>query len=168
METAIKKKPKSVFVEGPIAPSFLANSIEKHATKTSIGAHELFLGQVREDEHESSEAPRNSGAKGGDGAHTIAIEYSAYEEMANKEFHRIREEAFDKFELTCMHIWHSLGRVNVGELGFVVFVSSAHREAAFDATRWIVEEVKNKVPIFGKELLSDGTDLVKTNESMGQ
>ena len=136
-------------MEGPIAPSFLANSIEKHATKTSIGAHELFLGQVREDEH--------------DGATVTAIEYTAYEEMANKEFHRIREEAFEKFQITCMHIWHSLGTVKVGEIGFVVFASSPHRKAVFDATTWIVEEVKSKVPIFGKELLSDGRELVKEN-----
>lgn len=144
-----KKKPKPVFMDGPIAPSFLANSIEKHATKTSIGAHELFLGQVREDEH--------------NGATVTAIEYTAYEEMANNEFHRIREEAFEKFELTCMHIWHSLGTVKVGEIGFVVFASSPHRKAVFDAVEWIVEEVKGKVPIFGKELLSDGRELVKEN-----
>ena len=144
-----EKKIKPVFMEGPIAPSFLANSIEKHATKTNIGAHELFLGQVREDEH--------------NGATVKAIEYTTYEEMANNEFHRIREEAFEKFELTCMHIWHSLGTVKVGEIGFVVFASSPHRQAVFDATTWIVEEVKSKVPIFGKELLSDGTELTKEN-----
>ena len=144
-----EKKIKPVFMDGPITPSFLANSIEKHATKTSIGAHDLFLGQVREDEH--------------NGATVTAIEYTAYEEMANNEFHRIREEAFEKFELTCMHIWHSLGTVKVGEIGFVVFASSPHRKAVFDAVEWIVEEVKGKVPIFGKELLSDGRELVKEN-----
>ena len=83
--------------------------------------------------------------------------------MANNEFHRIREEAFEKFQITCMHIWHSLGTVKVGEIGFVVFASSPHRKAVFDATTWIVEEVKSKVPIFGKELLSDGRELVKEN-----
>ena len=145
-----KKKPKKVFLEGPISPDFIANSIAKHQSKTSIGAHDIFLGQIREDVFDQGKV--------------VAIDYSAYEDMAEKEFHRIREGAFDKFDLTCMHIYHSLGRVNVGEISLFVFVSSAHRKVCFEAIEYLVEEIKNSVPIFGKELLDSGEYLWKENK----
>ena len=106
MENKIKK----VFVEGAITPDFIANAIAKHQSKTMIGAHDIFLGQVRADEIK--------GKKVG------AIEYTAYESMANQKFHEIREGAFKKFDLSCMHIYHSLGKVAVGEICLFVFVSS--------------------------------------------
>lgn len=137
METGHKKK--KVFVNGPISPQFVADSIAKHQTQTSIGAHAIFLGQIRSDQKE-------------DGV-VSGIEYSAYEDMANEAFHTIREAAFAKFELTCLHIYHSLGLVPVGEISLFVFVSSPHRRAAFEASEFIVEEIKSKVPVFGKELI---------------
>ena len=150
METVAKKKPKRVFVEGPISPQFIADSIGKHQSKTTIGAHNIFLGQVRADEI--------------DGKVVTGIDYTAYEEMANKEFYRIREAAFEKFELTCMHIYHSLGMVPVGEVCLFVFVSSPHRQATFDAINFLVEEIKAQVPIFGKELLEDQSHVWKENK----
>ncbi len=135
------KTPKKVFVEGPISPAFISDSIAKHQSKTSIGAHAIFLGQIRADQKE-------------DGV-VSGIEYSAYPEMAEAVFHQIREAAFEKFELTCMHIYHSLGLVPVGEISLFVFVSSPHRRPTFEALEYIVEEIKAKVPIFGKELLGD-------------
>jgi molybdopterin synthase catalytic subunit len=83
------------------------------------------------------------------------IDYTAYEEMAEQAFHNIREAAFARFELTCMHIYHSLGLVRTGEISLFVFVSSPHRRAAFEASEYIVEEIKANVPIFGKELVGD-------------
>ena len=145
------KKPKKVFIDGPISAEYIGNSIAKHQSKTSIGGHNIFLGQVRADEQ--------------NGQTVQAIEFSAYEEMANKELHRIREEAFEKFDLTCMHIYHSLGRVELGQVCFFVFTSSPHREACFEATRWLVEEVKAKVPIFGKEIFEDGSIRWKKNRA---
>ena len=65
-------------------------------SKTSIGAHNIFLGQVRADDIDDKVVS--------------AIEYTAYEEMANEKFHEIREATFKKFNLTCMHIYHSLGK----------------------------------------------------------
>src|SRR5665811_407308 len=118
-----KKKIKNSLVEGPITPEKIANSIAHHQVKTNIGAHDIFLGQVRADEI--------------DGKGVKAIEYTAYEEMANKVFHEIREAAFDKFDLTCAHIYHSIGEVKVGELCLFVFTSSKHRNMAFDACRYI-------------------------------
>ena len=129
-----KKKPKKVFVRGAITPEKIANSIANHQSKTNIGAHNIFLGQVRADEIE--------------GKIVKAIDYSAYEEMAEEKFHEIREEMFAKFDLTCAHIYHSLGEVQTGELCLFVFTSSAHRKMAVDACKYLVEEIKANVPIF--------------------
>ena len=68
-----------------------------------------------------------------DGKKVAAINYSAYEEMAEKTFHEIREAAFEKFDLTCMHIYHSMGIVKAGEICLFVFTSSAHRKETMDA-----------------------------------
>ncbi|MCL6266981.1 molybdenum cofactor biosynthesis protein MoaE [Flagellimonas myxillae] len=145
----MEKKIKNVFVQGAIDPNFIADSIAKHQHKTQIGAHDIFLGQVRADEIE--------------GKTVSAIEYSAYEEMANLKFHEIKESAFDKHDLTCMHIYHSLGKVPVGGLCLFVFVSSPHRKVAFEAIRYVVEEIKAQVPVFGKELFEDDSYQWKVN-----
>ncbi|WP_299189581.1 molybdenum cofactor biosynthesis protein MoaE [uncultured Aquimarina sp.] len=143
------EKRKTVFVEGPIRPSFIANSIEKHQTKTTIGAHDIFLGQVRADEI--------------DGNIVQAIEYSAYKDMAEEKFREIREATFDKYDLTCMHIYHSLGKVKAGEICLFVFVSAPHRRVAFEALEFLVEEIKKDVPVFGKEIFEDETHVWKVN-----
>ena len=144
------KKPKKVFQNGPISPEKIATSIAHHQVKTNIGAHQIFLGQVRADEI--------------DGKTVKSIEYSAYEEMAEAEFHKIREAAFEKYNLTCMHIYHSLGNVNTGEICLFVFTSSAHRKDATEACSYLVEEIKNTVPIFGKEIFEEGDFVWKENK----
>ncbi|MFM1929862.1 MAG: hypothetical protein RL387_1190 [Bacteroidota bacterium] len=129
---------KNIFQEGPIAAQFIADSIAKHATKTNIGGHNIFLGQVRADEIE--------------GKKVEAIEYTSYEEMALEKMNEIREAIFAKYPLTCMHIHHSLGVVKAGEICLFVFTSSAHRKAAIDACIECVERIKAELPIWGKEL----------------
>jgi len=141
---------KNVFIQGAITPQFIANSIAKHQSKTQIGAHDIFLGQVRADVIEGKEVK--------------AIDYSAYEDMANKKFHEIREATFEKYELSCMHIYHSLGRVEVGEICLFVFVSAPHRKEVFEALHYVVEEIKSQVPVFGKEVFEDATYQWKTNK----
>ena len=140
---------KNPFIQGPITPDFIADSIAKHQAKTSIGAHNIFLGQVRADEI--------------DGKTNSAIQYKAYEDMANQKFHEIREAAFEKFNLTCMHIYHSLGTVKAGEICLFVFVSSPRRKEVFKALEYIVEEIKAKAPVFGKEIFEDETHQWKVN-----
>jgi molybdopterin synthase catalytic subunit len=142
-------KPKNVFKEGAISTEFIAKSIANHQTKTNIGAHNIFLGQVRADVIE--------------GKTVSAIDYTAYEDMANQKFHEIREATFAKFNLTCMHIYHSLGTVNVGEICLFVFVSSPRRKVVFEALEYVVEEIKAKVPVFGKEILEDSSHQWKKN-----
>ena len=144
------KKLKNVFVQGPITPEKIANSIAHHQVKTNIGGHDIFLGQVRADEVDCKTVK--------------AIDYSAYEDMANQAMHDIREAAFEKFNLTCMHIYHSIGKVKAGEICLFVFTSSAHRKECFDATRFIVEEIKANAPIFGKEVFEDETHVWKENK----
>lgn len=143
------KKIKNVFLEGAISSEFIANSIQKHQSKTNIGAHNIFLGQVRADEIE--------------GKTVTGIEYSAYEEMANLKFHEIREATFEKFELTCMHIYHSKGLVKTGEICLFVFVSSPRRRVVFEALEYVVERIKADVPIFGQEMFEDQTYQWKVN-----
>ncbi|MDC6366189.1 MULTISPECIES: molybdenum cofactor biosynthesis protein MoaE [Flavobacteriaceae] len=145
----MEKKLKNVFVQGAISPDFIAKSIAKHQSKTQIGAHDIFLGQVRADEI--------------DGKTVSAIAYSSYESMANQKFHEIRENTFAKFDITCMHIYHSMGKVNVGEICLFVFVSSPHRRTAFEALEFVVEEIKAEVPVFGKELFEDDSYQWKVN-----
>lgn len=139
---------KSLYA-GAISPQKIAESIAHHQVKTNIGAHDIFLGQVRADEIA--------------GKKVVAIDYSCYEEMAEKVFHEIRESAFEKFDLTCLHIYHSIGIVKAGELCLFVFTSSRHRKMAMEACRFIVEEIKLKAPVFGKEVFEDMTHQWKVN-----
>lgn len=144
------KKLKNCFVQGAISSEFIGQSIAKHQVKTNIGAHQIFLGQVRADIINEKLVH--------------AIEYSSYEEMANNVFNEIRETAFKNFDLVCMHIYHSLGVVNAGEICLFVFVSSGHRKEAQKAIEFIVEEIKEKVPVFGKEIFEDETHVWKVNK----
>ena len=108
-----EKKTKNIFVAGPIAAAFIGESIQGHATKTGIGGHSIFLGQVRADVM--------------DGLPVTAIDYTAYQEMALEKMHEIREAIFSKYDLACMHVYHSLGRVDAGGISLFVFTSSAFR-----------------------------------------
>ena len=144
-----ERKPKNIFTKGPIAASFIAESIQKHDTKTNIGGHSIFLGQVRADEI--------------DGKQVTAIEYTAYEEMALEKMHAIREEVITKFSLTCMHVYHSLGKIATGEICLFVFTSSPHRKAAIDGCNEVVERLKAELPIWGKELFEDESYQWKVN-----
>lgn len=132
---------KKIFIDGPISPEFISDSISKHQSKHNIGAHNIFLGQVRAD------IIKDQNVK--------SIEYSAYEDMANKKVNEIREDAFKKFDLTCLHTYHSLGNIKVGEISFFVFVSSVRRSEVYEATQFLVDRIKNEVPIFGKEIFEN-------------
>jgi molybdopterin synthase catalytic subunit len=146
----MEKKLKNIFVQGAIASSFIADSIQKHSSKTNIGGHSIFLGQVRADKIEEKEV--------------IAIEYTAYEEMALEKMHIIREDIFARYNLTCMHVHHSLGQVKTGELCLFVFTSSPHRRAAIDACNEVVERIKTELPVWGKEIFRDETHQWKVNQ----
>jgi molybdopterin synthase catalytic subunit len=143
-------KVKDIFVEGPIDPGFIATNIAKHATRTDIGAHEIFLGQVRGDVI--------------DGSPVVGIEYTAYRDMALERMTAIREVAFAKWPgMTCLHVHHSLGTIKAGELCFMVFASAPHRATASEAVAWVVDRIKAELPIFGKEIVEGGGHQWKSN-----
>jgi molybdopterin synthase catalytic subunit len=140
---------KNIFVQGAISSAFIAESIQKHSSKTDIGAHNIFLGQVRKDILGGKEV--------------AAIEYSSYEPMAAVKMEEIREAIFAKYELTCMHVYHSLGTVHTGEICLFVFTSSKHRKIAFDACEETVERIKKELPVWGKEIFAGGDYQWKEN-----
>jgi molybdopterin synthase catalytic subunit len=142
-------KKRNSFREGPISPAFIGEAIARHSTKKDIGAHSIFLGQVRNDFI--------------DGKEVKAIDYTAYTEMAEEALYTIREWAFSTYGLTCMHIYHSLGRVAAGEICLFVFTSSRHRRDAIDACNEIVERIKKEVPVWGKEVFEDESYTWKEN-----
>ena len=143
------KPKKSSFIQGQITAEFIGNAIAKHQSKTTIGAHNIFLGQVRADVIE--------------GKTVTAIEYSAYKEMVEQSLYEIRESAFAKYDLTCLHIYHSLGIVKTGEICLFVFVSAPRRKVVYEALEFLVEAVKEKAPVFGKELFEDESYTWKKN-----
>src|SRR5215213_4600580 len=143
------RKLKEIFVEGPIAPSFIADAIAKHGSQTNIGAHSIFLGQVRNDCVGGNEVGE--------------IEYTTYKEMALEKMASIREEVFAKYQLSCMHIYHSLGRVKAGEISLFVFTSSEHRRDSIDACNELVERIKAELPVWGKEIFSNDSYQWKQN-----
>lgn len=145
-----EKSVKNIFFDGPIPAQKVADDLQKHATRTEIGAHSIFLGQIRSDEKAEGKV--------------IAIDYTAYEEMALLKMQEIRESIFAKYPLTCMHVHHSLGRVLSGEICLFVFVSSQHRKSAIEACEELVEAIKNELPIWGKEILDSTQTLWKENK----
>ncbi|HBB90920.1 MAG: hypothetical protein A2X22_06380 [Bacteroidetes bacterium GWF2_49_14] len=131
-------------MQGPIPAAFIAEQIGRHSDKLNIGAHAFFLGQVRSDCVE--------------GKTVTAIEYSAYEEMILPVVKTLKEDLFNRFsDLVCLHIWHSIGVVKAGEASLLVIISTGHRKEAFQALEACVELIKEKLPVWKKELFSDGT-----------
>ena len=147
-----KKKKHTVLMNGPISSMFIGDAIAKHSSKTNIGAHAIFLGQIREDKRQEFTV--------------CSIEYSAHNEMAEQAFETIREAAFSKFDMECMHIYHSVGNVKIGEISLFVFVSCKHRAQSFLALEWIVEAIKKEVPIWKKEILNNGSHVWVSGKQM--
>ncbi len=140
---------KNIFIDGPILPSFIADQIAGHTSKTAVGGHSIFLGQVRADVIEEKQV--------------VAIEYTTYREMALHQMEDIREEIIPRYNLNCLHVFHSLGTIPVGQICFFVFASSPHRKAAIEACSETVERVKAALPVWGKEIFTDSTHQWKTN-----
>ncbi|MBI5091893.1 MAG: molybdenum cofactor biosynthesis protein MoaE [Candidatus Hydrogenedentes bacterium] len=91
-----------------------------------------------------------------EGKTVLRLEYEAYEDLALKEGARILAEALDKFGLLGATCVHRTGCLEIGELAVWVGVSAAHRDEAFAACRYIIDEVKSRVPIWKKEHYADG------------
>ena len=91
------------------------------------------------------------------GRAVLTLEYEAYEPMALKIMELIEREACGRWPLQQVSIVHRLGRVEVGEASVVIAVSSAHRKEAFEACRFLIDRLKQDVPIWKREYFADGT-----------
>src|SRR5436190_271413 len=92
------------------------------------------------------------------GKQVLRLEYEAHEAIAEKMVSRLCDEACKKFGLTNVFLLHRLGVVEIGEVSIVIGVSSAHRAAAFDGCRYLIDTLKTTVPIFKKEYYADGSE----------
>jgi len=110
-------------------------------TDPEAGAIATFIGTTRNN---------NEGRK------VIALEYEAYPEMAEKELVRLGEEAKKKWPICRMAIVHRIGPVQITQPSVMIAVSAAHRDAAFAACRFAIEEIKRTVPIWKKEVFEGG------------
>ena len=120
-----------------------AGEIASELHDDGVGAVASFVGTVRSEEA---------------GGRTLGgLEYHAYEAMAMEQMAAIRDRAMAKFDIRDAAIVHRLGRLNLGEASVVVVAVAAHRTAAFDACRWMIDAVKIDVPIWKKDLWADGS-----------
>ena len=90
------------------------------------------------------------------GRETLYLDYESYEAMALQQMHGLAQEALTRFSVRDVVMVHRLGRLQVGESSVLIGVASAHRGAAFDACRWLIDTLKKTVPIWKKERFIDG------------
>ena len=90
------------------------------------------------------------------GRRTLYLDYEAYEEMALKQMEALAEQALTQFQVRDVALVHRLGRLEIGETSVLIAVASAHRAAAFEACRWLIDALKRTVPIWKKEYFEDG------------
>lgn len=90
------------------------------------------------------------------GRRTLYLEYESYEEMALKQLRELATQATGQFAVRNVALVHRLGRIEIGESSVLIAVFSAHRAAAFDACRWLIDTLKRTVPIWKKEFFEDG------------
>src|ERR1700734_1354587 len=129
--------PTVVLTREPIDRDALVASLQQPAD----GAVVVFDGIVRDNTR---------------GRKTLYLDYEAYEEMALAEMQKLASEAGERFAIDRVGVVHRLGRLEIGESSIVIVVTSAHRGAAFDACRWLIDTLKRTVPVWKKEHFEDG------------
>jgi MoaE-MoaD fusion protein len=90
------------------------------------------------------------------GRRTLHLDYEAYEEMAVGQMRELGQKARERFAVRQVTMVHRLGRLEIGETSVLIVVASAHRSAAFEACRWLIDTVKQTVPIWKKETFAGG------------
>lgn len=121
-----------------IDPAVIIAEVQSNA----VGAVSLFLGTVRETN---------------DGRSVSAIEYSAYTSMAQSELTAILDEAEERFGVRSIVVEHRIGSLALGDVSVAIVAGDAHREPAMDCTRFVIDEIKKRVPIWKHEHYADGT-----------
>ena len=107
------------------------------------GAALLFIGVVRNH---------------ADGRPVAGMRYDSYVEMSQRELKSIAAEAAERLGTDRLAVEHRIGELQIGEISVAIAVSSPHRAESFDATRYIIEEIKKRLPVWKKEYYEDGTD----------
>lgn len=121
------------------------NDIKDTGVSHSDGSDLIFIGKVRDISR---------------GKKVTHIDYDIYKEMAVKELNKIADEASDNNELSRIIIIHRYGRVLLGETSILILVSSPHRDSSYNASKFIIDEIKKRVPIWKKEFYDDGSEWI--------
>lgn len=121
------------------------------ASSLSAGAVSVFVGTVRNSAH---------------GKHVVWLEYEAYETMAVAEIRKIIDEAASRWPLQGWAVSHRIGTLRPGETAVVVAVSTPHRKDSFEACQFIIDTLKERVPIWKKEVFEGGEEWVSARPSM--
>ncbi len=121
------------------------------ASSLGAGAVNVFVGTVRNTSH---------------GKNVLWLEYEAYESMAVSEIRKIIDEAASRWSLLGWGVSHRVGTLKPGEVSVVVAVSSPHRQQAFEACQFIIDTLKEKAPIFKKEIFEDGEEWVSARPTI--
>ena len=129
---------RTAMVTRVIDPSALLREVASDAH----GATSLFVGTVREVN---------------DGRAVTGMEYTTYESMAAAELERIANEACAQFTTNALVVEHRIGILGLGDVSVAIAVAHAHRAPALDATRYVIEQLKKRVPIWKREHYADGT-----------
>ncbi len=129
---------RTAVVERPLDPAALLAEV----SSTASGASTLFVGTVR---------------RVNDGKDVTGIDYTAYGPMAESEMARIVTEAAGRFGTERIVVEHRVGSLALGEASIVIAVSHARRAAAMDAQRFLIEEIKRRVPVWTRSHYADGT-----------
>jgi molybdopterin synthase catalytic subunit len=135
---------KSYLIDGPISQDVILTLLNKMGEKSDSGGHSVFLGQVRADIIE--------------GKIVRAIEYSAYERMVHDEADNIIISVLkESDDVKSIDILHSTGIVKAGEISLLVAVSAGHRKQAMEACSKTVEMIKERLPVWKKEVYDDNS-----------
>jgi molybdopterin synthase catalytic subunit len=133
-------------VNGPVTLKEISPLMERMGAKTNAGGHSVFMGQVRADEIS--------------GKIVKAIEYSAYEAMVKAQTEKIIDEILAEYpDAQSVEILHSTGIVKTGEISLFVLVSAGHRQQAILACAKTVELIKERLPVWKKEIYEDDTHI---------
>jgi molybdopterin synthase catalytic subunit len=138
-------------INSPIFPDIISTHLAKVGSRKDTGGHSVFLGQVRND------------ILGG--KRVAAIDYSAYEPMLNGEADKIVDEIKKEFnDVISVVILHSTGIVKAGEVSLMVIVSAGHRDHATRACSQAVELIKERLPVWKKEIFEDDSHRWREND----
>ena len=129
---------RTTIVSRPIDPAALLAEVARSAN----GATVLFVGTVREQN---------------DGRAVLGIEYAAYGPMAERELAAIAREAGARFGTGDIVVEHRVGQLALGEASVAIAVAHPHRAPAYDASRYVIEQIKTRVPVWKREAYADGT-----------